>query len=467
MGKLFGTDGVRDKFGQGPLGPGTTVKFARAIGYLFKKAKAGFHRALPKEFAGPRELPGDRIAADFILMGRDTRSSGSVLQDRLVEGFMSFSLPVANVGVVPTPALAYLVRAWGAAMGIAVTASHNSSEYNGIKLLSPTGLKIPDETETMIEDLYFDEIFGTKLQRSDTIKIIPPKDLSQKTTSYGEWITSLSGKCLNGLKLVVDCANGAMSEYAPNVLEAAGAKVVAIHDVPDGENINDRCGSLHPESMVKTVKQEKAHAGIAFDGDGDRALFADETGQLRDGDAVLALVAADLQARKKLPGAQVVSTVMANFGLESFLRDRGIRLARTRVGDRFVADEMLKSGAVLGGEPSGHVLFFDTATTGDGLLTAIRFLSLATEKPLSKLCAVIPKLPQIILNVSTLQRPPLQNVAKGAIEAAKRDLGDRGRILVRYSGTEPFCRVMVEGEDRALVERLAKAVADAVRKDLA
>jgi len=379
---------------------------------------------------------------------------------------MSFSLPVANVGIVPTPGLAYLVRVWGSAMGVMITASHNPAEYNGIKLFSPTGLKIPDETETMIEDLYFDEIFGTKLQRSDTLKIIPPKELAEKSSVYVDWLISLGGKCLSGLKLVVDCANGAMSEYAPTVLSALGAKVIALHDVPDGENINERCGTLHPQDLQKAVKQERAYAGVAFDGDGDRALFVDETGQLRDGDIVLSVIAVDLHKKGTLPGAAAVSTVMANFGTEKFLRDQGIKLLRTKVGDRFVCDEMLKTGAVLGGEPSGHILFFDTSPVGDGLLTAIRFLGLTAGTPLSKACAVVPKVPQVLFNVPALHRPPIQNVARAALETAKKDLGDRGRILIRYSGTEPFCRVMVEGEDRAQVERLAKSLAEAVRKEL-
>jgi phosphoglucosamine mutase len=452
--------------GQGIFAGGATVKFGRALGYLFKKTRTAFLRELPREYPGPRLVLGDRLAPDFILIGRDTRGSGPEIQERLVEGFMSFSVPVAYAGVVPTPALSHLVRAWGAALGIMITASHNPAEYNGIKLFSPSGLKTPDETEKVVEDLYTDEIFGTKLQKSDTLKIIPPKDLSQKTGAYTDWLVSLGGKCLAGMKLVVDCANGAMSEYAPRTLQALGAKTVVLNDVPDGENVNRNCGALFPEGMQKAVTKEKAHAGLAFDGDGDRAVFADETGQLRDGDFVLALTAQDLAAKKKLPGSTVVSTVMANFGLESFLRERGIKLLRTEVGDKFVTDAMLEKGAALGGEPSGHVLFFDTAPAGDGLLTAIRFLSLAAGKPLSKLCAGVKKVPQTLLNVPALKRPPIQSLARAAIESAKKDLGSKGRVLVRYSGTEPVCRVMVEGEDRVQVEKIAKSVADAVRKEV-
>lgn len=467
MGKLFGTDGIRDRAGQGVLSSASILRFARAVGYVIKKTGGAFQRALPKEFPGPRAIPGQRLASDCLLIGRDTRQSGTGIQEKLIEGFMSFSLPVACAGVVPTPALAHLTRAWGAVLGIAITASHNPAEYNGIKLFSSSGLKIPDETETTLEELYYDEIFGTKLQRSDTLKIIPPMDLAAKTTAYGNWLSSLGGKCLAGRKIVVDCANGAMSEYAPKVLTDLGAKVVALHDVPDGENINENCGALHPEGMLKAVVKEKADAGVAFDGDGDRALFADETGQLRDGDYVLAAVAADLHAKKKLPGATVVSTTMANHGLDLFLRDHGVALVRARVGDRYVCDEMLKTGAAIGGEPSGHCIFFDTSPIGDGLLTTIRFLGLAAGKPLSRLCAALKKVPQVILNVPALKRVPLQNLARGPIEAGERELGDRGRIVVRYSGTEPLCRVMVEGEDRAVVERIARSVAEAVRKELA
>lgn len=467
MGKLFGTDGIREKAGHGILEPGATTRFARAMGYVVKKTPDQFQRPLPKEFPGPRAIPGERIAQNYILIGRDPRASGPDIQERIVEGFMGFSLPVAYAGVVPTPALAHLVRAWGAVLGIQITASHNPAEYNGIKLFAPSGLKIPDTTEQTLEDLYTDEIFGTKLQRSDTLKIIPPRDLSQKTEAYSNWLIALGGKALNGMKIVVDCANGAMSEYAPKVLGALGAKVVAIHDVPDGENINAKCGALYPDVLSKAVLKEKAHAGVAFDGDGDRALFADETGATRDGDFVLALVAQDLQAKQKLPGATVVGTTMANYGLEKFLQSKGIKLARAKVGDRYVCDEMLAAGAVLGGEPSGHCLFFDTSPVGDGLLTAIRFLGLSAGKTLSKTCSVLKKLPQVILNVPALRRIPIPNLARTPIEAAEKELSGRGRLVVRYSGTEPLCRVMVEGEDRAQVDRIAKTVADAIRKELA
>lgn len=467
MAKLFGTDGIREKVGQGVLAPAQLLRFGRALGYTVKKTASAFLRPLPKEFPGPRTIPGTKFAEGCILIGRDTRQSGTEIQEKLIEGLMSFSLPVACAGVVPTPALAHLTRVWGATLGIAITASHNPAGYNGLKLFAPSGLKIPDETETMLEELYFDEIFGTKLQRSDTLKIIPPKDLAAKTEAYISWLSSLGGKSLQGMKIVVDCANGAMSEYAPRVLGALGAQIVAIHDVPDGENINDRCGALHPEGMQKAVVKEKAHAGVAFDGDGDRALFADETGALRDGDHVLAAVALELHAKKKLAGEKVVSTTMANLGLELALRDKGIALLRAKVGDRYVCDEMLKTGAVVGGEPSGHCLFFDTSPVGDGLLTTIRFLGLAQGKPLSKLCASLKKVPQVILNVPALKRVPLPNLARGPIEAGEKELGDRGRIVVRYSGTEPLCRVMVEGEDRGAVERIARSVADAIRKELA
>jgi phosphoglucosamine mutase len=466
MGEIFGTDGVRDRAGQGLLAPDRVKRLAFATGTLLKKSPDLFRTPIPKAF---RHLAKGRRAkgpgTGRVLIGRDTRASGPDLEAWLIEGLAAAGVGAVRAGVVSTPGVATLTRAWGCALGAVISASHNPAEDNGIKLLSPYGFKIPDAAETAIEGLL--DAPGPLPRRA---KPPAPKDRASKTSDYLDVLQKL-GPSLKGLRIAVDCAHGASSAYAGALLKRLGATAIVTNAAPDGLNINAGCGALHPESLAKVVVREKAHAGVAFDGDADRAIFVDETGQIRDGDHVLALCGMHLHEHRKLPGRTVVSTVMANLGLERALAHRGITLARTKVGDRYVAEAMLASGAVLGGEQSGHVLFYDCAPAGDGMLTMLRVLGVLAERgePFSRAAAVLTKYPQVLINVKVARKPPLDQApgVQSAVRAVEARLGAEGRVLVRYSGTENLCRVMVEGADKAAVERAAGDVADAVRKELA
>jgi phosphoglucosamine mutase len=465
MGRIFGTDGIRDRAGQGYLTPEFIERTARAVGVLLRKSPARFRTPLP----GPlRHLrPGRGTGAPArgrVLIGRDTRASGPGIEQALARGFQAEGLGTALVGVATTPGVACLARAWGASLGVVISASHNPAEDNGIKFFSPQGFKIPDAAEDRIEKLLEKEAAPAGARK----KALQPLDLS---ASAGAYLDFLAGFCkpLKGMKIVIDCGHGASSALAGPLFERLGARPIVLNASPDGLNINAGCGALHPEGVAEAVRREKAQLGVAYDGDADRAILIDEGGRVRDGDDVLALCATHLKERKKLPRNTVVSTVMANFGLERYLAGIGAALTRTPVGDKYVAEEMIRSGAVLGGEPAGHILFFDASTAGDGLLTTLRVLDVLAERgePLSRLA--LAKCPQVLINVRVGRKPALDTVpgVQKALEAARRSLGSDGRVLVRYSGTENLCRVMVEGTDAALVDRLARDTADAVKKELA
>jgi phosphoglucosamine mutase len=464
MPRIFGTDGVRDVAGKGHLAPERVRLLGRAAGTLVRKDPALFQTSLPRAF---RHLAAGRASrsegAGRVLIGRDTRASGPDLERWLAEGFRAAGVGVVRAGVLTTPGVSRLVRSWGCALGAVISASHNPARDNGIKFVSPQGFKIPDPAEAAIERLM--ESGATRPGRGPATR-----DLSKKTRDYVDALAAL-GPRLEGMKIAVDCAHGAASAFAGPLLERLGARPVVTCASPDGKNINAGCGALHPERLARVVLREKARVGVAFDGDADRAIFVDETGEVRDGDHVLAVCGIHLKEQRRLHKNLVVSTVMANFGLEVALRDRGISLARTKVGDRYVAEEMLRSGAVLGGEQSGHVLFFDAAPAGDGLLTMLRVLAVLVDRgrPLSELARIVSKFPQVLINVPVDRKPPLEEVpqVQRAVRAAERALSGDGRVLVRYSGTESLCRVMVEGADRTRVDRAARGVADAVKKGLA
>ncbi|RPH48782.1 MAG: phosphoglucosamine mutase, partial [Planctomycetota bacterium] len=361
------------------------------------------------------------------------------------------------------PGVATLTRVWGCALGAVISASHNPAEDNGIKLVSPQGFKIPDAAEESIEKLLRGKPVAARVKKPKAAV-----DLSAKNSDYLDFLSGFS-RPLKGLKIIADCAHGASSAFAGPLFERLGAKVLILNASPDGKNINAGCGALHPEAVAAAVKMEKADVGVAFDGDADRLILVDETGTVRDGETVLALCGLHYKEKKKLPGNMIVSTVMANFGLERHLATHGISLRRTKVGDRFVAEDMMKSGAVLGGEPSGHVLFFDAAPAGDGMLTALRVLDVLAERGQKLSHGAFAKFPQVLLNVRVVKKPPIDDVPalRDAVAAAEKVLGSDGRILVRYSGTESICRVMVEGPDADVVKRTANGVADAVKKELA
>jgi phosphoglucosamine mutase len=465
MGQIFGTDGVRDRAGEGWLAPERVRRIARAAGSALLEDPSIFSTPVPAAF---RHLKRGRAkrgpGRGRVLIGRDTRASGPDLEARLIEGFASVGVGAARAGVLTTPGVATLTRLWGCALGIVLSASHNPADDNGIKLLSPEGFKIPDAAEEAVEKRLLDAAF----EPPSVARPPAAKDFSKRVRDYSRFLAGFSGR-LRGMKIALDCAHGAASAFAGPLFRSLGAKVVVTNAKPDGRNINAACGALHPEGIAKVVRREKADVGFAFDGDADRLIMVDETGEVRDGENVLALCGNHLKDRRKLPKDAIVSTVMANFGLERWLAARGIALRRTKVGDRYVAEEMLRSGLVLGGEPSGHVLFYDAAPAGDGMLTALRVLDVLAERgePLS--ASAFPRFPQVLLNVPVARKTPLEEVApvRDAVGAAERALGSDGRILVRYSGTENLCRVMVEGADGGLVDRTARAVADAVKRALA
>jgi phosphoglucosamine mutase len=398
-----------------------------------------------------------------VAVGRDPRGSGEFLEAALTAGICSAGGDAVLLGVCTTPAVAFLTTELGAQAGAVISASHNPAEYNGIKLFGASGYKLADDVEDQIEAVVRAGD-GPRPQGRGVGRVLRA---GEEIERYLRHVVATAPARLDGMSVVLDCANGAASGSAPEVLRRLGAEVLAIHDRPDGWNINDGCGATVPNVVAQAVVEHGADAGVAHDGDADRALFADAEGRIVDGDQVLVAAAVHLRERGELPGHTVVSTVMANLGLRLALREAGIRVLETRVGDRYVLEEMLRSGAVLGGEQSGHVIFLRHATTGDGLITAAQFLGLARERGVSvaELAGGMRRFPQVLVNV-TVQDPASLDAAAPVLEAvagAERELGERGRVLVRASGTEPLVRVMVEAESEEEARRHADAIACAVR----
>jgi phosphoglucosamine mutase len=441
VGRLFGTDGVR-----GVVGSELTAELAGAIG------------AAAAEILGRGGPDRPRL-----VVGRDPRSSGAWLEDALVEGVVDSGGDALLAGIEPTPAVAFLTVDLGATAGVVISASHNPPEYNGIKLFGADGMKLPDEVEDRIEAEIGKE--RATRERGSVSRID-----AEARERYLDHLVAAAETKLDGLAIVVDCANGAASEVAPELYRRLGATVHAINDSPDGENINAGCGALHPEVVAAEVVRLGADAGIAHDGDADRSLFADAAGAIVDGDQVLAACAIAMRDAGRLPHDAVVTTVMANLGFTVAMRDAGIRVHQTAVGDRYVLEEMVRSGASLGGEQSGHLIFLDDATTGDGLLTAVRFLSLATStgRSVADLAAVMRRYPQVIVNVPVGDRTALDESTPvwDAVSAVEEALGGRGRVLVRASGTEHLVRVMAEAETEQEAREHAEAVAAVVQDHL-
>jgi phosphoglucosamine mutase len=439
MARLFGTDGIR-----GLAGTDLTPELARGLGRAAVEVLGRHGATQPPTF----------------VVGRDTRASGVWLEDALTEGIVSAGGDVLLAGIEPTPAIAFMTLDLRASSGVVISASHNPADDNGIKFFSREGMKLPDHIEDEIERELDRE--AAPASRRGRIAATP-----EGREGYVAHLEHAADARLDGMKVVVDCANGAASDVAPAVLRALGADVIAINAAPDGRNINDGCGALHPDVVAAEVVRQGADAGVSHDGDADRALFADAAGNVIDGDQVLVANALAMQERGTLKGDVVVGTVMSNLGLVHALRDAGIEFVPTRVGDRYVLEEMERRGAMLGGEQSGHVIFREHATTGDGLLTAVRFLSLAslTGRTVGDLAGAMRRYPQVMVNVPVDDRERMADAAavEDAIAVAERDLGDRGRVLVRASGTESLVRVMVEAETEAEATRHAEAVASAVR----
>jgi phosphoglucosamine mutase len=442
--ELFGTDGIRGVPGEFPLDDGTLFWIGRTLGeYLGKTASS------------PR-----------VLMGMDTRESGPHLAGRIAAGLKAAGASPAFAGVISTPGVACLVRQKKFSAGVVISASHNPFHDNGVKLFSGAGIKFPDEVEEQFE--------GEILQHKGRVAGDGSAPLRVDASLDEEYLAFLrsrvvSGAKLAGLRLVLDCANGAASQLGPALFRSLGADVVAIHNQPDGRNINVGCGSLHPKSLRQKVLEIGAALGVAFDGDADRAIFVSASGRLVNGDGVLLAAARYLKSTGRLKGARVVGTTMANLGLERALAAEGLRLTRVPVGDRYVLEEMLRSGSNLGGEQAGHIIFLDDSPAGDGLLTALKVASLvALRGPLDELVQGLKIFPQTILNVKVRAKPPLDSLPQVSrlLAEAHRALGDSGRIVLRYSGTEPLARVMVEAERAEDVDRWSKAIATAIQSSI-
>ena len=444
--QLFGTDGIRGVAGEYPLDPPTVYSVGRALG---KRIAAGERRR--------------------VLLGMDTRESSPWIAGTLAAGLAGQDVEVTSAGVITTPGVAFLTRTQGFAAGVVISASHNPWEDNGIKVFGPDGFKLSDDSEHAIEQDIFEHL---EEARSQTRQAAPAESHRLHTT-YGDWlVSSVAGTRLNKLRALVDCAHGATSALAPEVFQACGVAAEFLNTAPNGRNINQGCGALHPEVVAGEVQQRGGFdLGISFDGDGDRALFSDAAGRVVNGDAVLLLAARAMLQRGSLRNQTVVATTMSNMGLEAALRHSGIRMLRAAVGDKYVLEEMQRSGAVLGGEQSGHVIFLDgDSTTGDGLLTALRVIEVmaATGQPLGTLVEDLHVFPQIIRNVRVREKKPLETVAEvvRAMDDAHRDLGEDGRIVVRYSGTEPLARVMVEAASEQQMHRVANRIAEAIQRAL-
>jgi phosphoglucosamine mutase len=445
--QLFGTDGVRGVPGEFPLDDRTLRSIGHALG---RHARAGGQPAQ-------------------ILIGMDTRESGPAIAMCLADGIRSTGNAPVFAGVLTTPGVACLVRELGCAAGLVVSASHNPYTDNGVKLIAGTGMKFPDRTEAQIEEsiLAFRESDESGVPwTSAGLKKTPAL-----TERYLEFLRAriIPAASLAGMRIVLDCANGAASKLGPELFRSLGADVMAIHNTPDGRNINAGCGSLHPENLLAKVVETGASLGVAFDGDADRAIFASASGKRVDGDGILLAMARYMKSAGTLKGSAVVGTTMANLGLEKALAIEGLALTRTPVGDRYVLEEMLRTGCNLGGEQSGHIIFTDDATTGDGLLTALKIAGLvALRGPLDSLIEGLKIFPQTIVNVRVREKPSLNSVppVAAALAQAERALKGRGRINLRYSGTEPLARVMVEAETESEVARWSAHVAEAVRAAL-
>ncbi|HLL04533.1 MAG TPA: phosphoglucosamine mutase [Myxococcaceae bacterium] len=446
--RLFGTDGVRGEANVYPMTAEVAMQLGRALAYLIRN--------------GPHQ--------HRVIIGKDTRLSGYMIEQALAAGITSMGVDVWLTGPLPTPGISNLTTSMRADAGAVISASHNPYQDNGIKFFWRDGFKLPDETEAKIEELLSSGAIDSIRPTADKIgRAFRLED------ARGRYIVFLKATfprelTLEGMTIVVDCANGAAYKTAPAVLEELGAKVISLGVSPDGTNINDKCGALHPESLARAVLQHGAHLGLALDGDADRLIVVDEKGKVVDGDAIMAICTGELVAREQLKKKTLVSTVMSNIGLERAVSRWGVKVARTRVGDRYVVEEMRKHGYNLGGEQSGHLLFLDHATTGDGTLAALQLLAVMCRqgKPLSELASIFEPVPQTLVNVVVKQKRELGELPEvmKVIHGVEEKLGSEGRVLVRFSGTEPKVRILIEGENAARNEAYAKEIAEALSKAL-
>jgi phosphoglucosamine mutase len=446
MGKLFGTDGIRGVANVHPMTTEMAMQLGRGTAYIFKN-KEKRHR---------------------IVIGKDTRLSGYMIENALAAGICSMGVDVLLVGPLPTPGIAFITSSMRADAGIVISASHNPFQDNGIKIFSGDGFKLPDQLENKIEELIFsDQIDSLRPTATEVGKALRVDD------AVGRYVVYLKNSfpkalTLDGMKIVLDCAHGAAYRVAPAVFEELGAGVIPLGVEPNGENINYQCGSLHPQMVMKKVKEEGADIGISLDGDADRAIFSDELGNLVDGDRIMAICADDLRKAKRLKRNTLVATVMSNLGLDLAMKERGIKVVHTQVGDRYVVEEMARSGYNLGGEQSGHLIFLDYNTTGDGVLSALQVLAVMKRenKKLSELSSIMTPFPQVLLNVRVRHKRDPHRIPEVAalVKKIQEKLGDRGRVLVRPSGTESLIRVMVEGENEKEISAHAEEISECIRR---
>ena len=449
MAKLFGTDGIRGTANCYPMIPEVASKVGFAVGWMFKQEARQPH----------------------VVIGQDTRLSGDMIAHALASGICSAGVDVELLGVLPTPGVAFAAKATGAIAGVVVSASHNPYTDNGIKLFGSDGYKLPDEKEAAIENMV---LSGENSGLSRTGEVVGrvrcnPNAADAYAAFLRRSVTFSPERC-NGFKIVLDCAHGATYEIAPRLFAELGFAVETLNARPDGVNINDRCGSQHPEGLARTVAAVGARVGLAFDGDGDRLIAVDDEGQVLSGDRVLAVCARHLLSQSRLKNNTVVSTVMSNVGLTRALKGMGVRHLTTQVGDRYVMEAMRASGAVLGGEDSGHMIFAEHHTTGDGLLTALMLIESlqAQSEAFSQLKTIMMPFPQVLMNVPVKSKPRIDDVPniRDAIRNVESELGESGRVLVRYSGTESLCRVMVEGPTEEKTRVYCRAIAETVAKEL-
>lgn len=444
MNKLFGTDGIRGKADKFPLDFSSVYTLGKTLALL-----------LMEKGISPR-----------IIIGRDTRESGPILEQAIIQGVEDVQGEAHSAGVIPTSAISYLTSHFNFSAGVVISASHNPYEDNGIKIFSSSGMKIPQKWEQKLEKAI---LTNTKEIKEIEKEIIPESSLSRK---YSDFIKSKFsfGKMHNKFKLVLDCSNGAASFFAPGIFSDLGFEVITLNGKPDGKNINLNCGSLYPQDLARAVVENKADMGIAYDGDADRALWVDEKGTLLNGDHTLYVMAGHMQDQGTLRSKCIVATPMSNMGLEKSLKKQGVQLVRAPVGDRFVLEEMLKFKTNLGGEQSGHTIFLDDCPTGDGILTSIKMLEVMIhrELPLSQLVNGLEEFPQVLLTVDVCRKEDFKAFPeiKDMMENIQKSLGRRGRLNVRYSGTEPVARIMIEGEDRKKIAEMADQLAQVITKYL-
>lgn len=446
--RLFGTDGLRGTVNNAPMTVDVALRLGLAAGVRFRR--------------GPHQHK--------VVIGKDTRLSGYMFESALTAGLCAAGMHVIMTGPLPTPAISFLTRSMRADLGVVISASHNPFSDNGIKFFDADGYKLPDQTENEIAEMVLNPDMSwpypdpRQVGRATKIEDAGGRYIVYTKSCFPTQLT------LSGLRIVVDCANGASYKVAPLALEELGAEVFRLSTAPDGTNINDHCGSLYPEVVAAKVREVRADVGLALDGDADRLIVVDEHGNVLDGDQLMALCAQSMMARGELPGNMLVATVMSNLALEIFMREHGGTLLRTKVGDRYVVEAMRREGAMLGGEQSGHLIFRGYSTTGDGLLAALQILRIMREKekPLSELAGLLTPFPQRLVNVRVEKRLPFEErpAIGEAVAKVEKELAGRGRVLLRYSGTEALCRIMVEGEDEDKVRAFAADLADVVAREL-